>query len=118
MDSNWTYGKRKQKRAEALLLETRMNWPPPLAEEEAIVQKNIVQSPAEEQIDRGPLFCDFMLRWLAMMKHKVEFITYASYYNVVTNHVIPYFESKNFFSKNCYQVIFKIIISTSLMKIA
>ncbi|OME30076.1 site-specific integrase [Paenibacillus sp. FSL E2-0274] len=91
--------KGNKKRAEALLLETRMNWPPPLAEEEAIVQKNIVQSPAEEQIDRGPLFCDFMLRWLAMMKHKVEFITYASYYNVVTNHVIPYFESKKLLLK-------------------
>lgn len=81
------------------MLETRMKWPPPLAEEEAIVQKNIVQSPADELIDKGPLFSEFMLRWLAMMKHKVEFITYASYYNVVTNHVIPYFESKKLLLK-------------------
>lgn len=91
--------KGNKKRAEALLLETRMNWPSPLAEEEAIVQKNIVHSPADEPIDKGLLFSEFMLRWLAMMKHKVEFITYASYYNVVTNHVIPYFESKKLLLK-------------------
>ncbi|MDQ0192517.1 phage integrase SAM-like domain-containing protein [Paenibacillus wynnii] len=34
-----------------------------------------------------------------MMKHRVEFITYASYHNVVTNHVVPYFEKKGLFLK-------------------
>ncbi|WP_053784235.1 tyrosine-type recombinase/integrase [Paenibacillus xylanivorans] len=40
-----------------------------------------------------------MLQWLALMKHKVEFITYASYHNVITNHVVPYFEKEGLFLK-------------------
>ncbi|GGH35372.1 tyrosine-type recombinase/integrase [Paenibacillus segetis] len=34
-----------------------------------------------------------MLKWLAMMRYKVEFITFASYHNVVVNHINPYFEN-------------------------
>ncbi|WP_438492238.1 tyrosine-type recombinase/integrase [Paenibacillus sp. IHBB 3054] len=98
--------KGNKKRAEALLLETRVNFNRLLnaAVEETIVEEPIVEQiieemPAEVPVDQGPLFSVFMLQWLAMMKHKVEFITYASYHNVITNHVVPYFEEKGLFLK-------------------
>lgn len=88
--------KGNKKRAEALLLETRREFTLLLnvTEEEPVVEEIIEEMPAEEPVDQGPLFSVFMLQWLAMMKHKVEFITYASYHNVITNHVAPYFEEK------------------------
>lgn len=85
--------KGNKKRAEALLLETRVNWPLS-AEEKTLVEEVIEEKLVEESVDQGPLFSEFMLQWLAMMKHQVEFITYASYHNVITNHVVPYFEEK------------------------
>lgn len=92
--------KGNKKRAEALLLETRVNWPLSTeTEHEPIVEEIIEEKPVEEPVDNGPLFVEFMLQWLAMMKHKVEFITYASYHNVITNHVVPYFEEKGLFLK-------------------
>ncbi|MGM1020810.1 MAG: hypothetical protein ACQEXV_09720 [Bacillota bacterium] len=33
------------------------------------------------------------------MKPRVEFITYASYHNIVANHVVPYFEEKDLLLK-------------------
>ncbi|AHV98340.1 tyrosine-type recombinase/integrase [Paenibacillus sabinae] len=93
--------KGNKKRAEALLLETRREFSLLLnaTEKELIVEEIIEEMPAEEPVDQGPLFSVFMLQWLAMMRHKVEFITYASYHNVITNHVVPYFEEKGFFLK-------------------
>lgn len=103
MDPYWSYGERKQKRAEALLLETRREFTLLLntTEDERIVEAIIEEMPTEEPVpvDQGPLFSVFMLQWLAMMKHQVEFITYASYHNVITNHVVPYFEEKGLFLK-------------------
>lgn len=93
--------KGNKKRAEALLLETRREFTLLLnaTEKEPIVEAIIEEMPAKEPVDQGPLFSVFMLQWLAMMKHKVEFITYASYHNVITNHVVPYFEEKGLFLK-------------------
>jgi integrase len=93
--------KGNKKRAEALLLETRREFTLLLnaTEVEPIVEEIIEETPGEEPVDQGPLFSDFMLQWLAMMKHQVEFITYAAYHNVITNHVVPYFEEKNLFLK-------------------
>lgn len=93
--------KGNKKRAEALLLETRREFTLLLEvpEEEPIVEEIIEEMPAEEPVDQGPLFSVFMLQWLAMMKHQVEFITYASYHNVITNHIVPYFEDKGLFLK-------------------
>lgn len=92
--------KGNKKRAEALLLETRREFTLLLnATEEEPVEEVIEEMSAEEPVDQGPLFSVFMLQWLAMMKHQVEFITYASYHNVITNHVVPYFEEKGLFLK-------------------
>lgn len=95
--------KGNKKRAEALLLETRREFTLLLntTEDERIVEAIIEEMPTEEPVpvDQGPLFSVFMLQWLAMMKHQVEFITYASYHNVITNHVVPYFEEKGLFLK-------------------
>lgn len=93
--------KGNKKRAEALLLETRREFTLLLnvPEEEPIVEEISEEMPADEPFDQGPLFSVFMLQWLAMMKHKVEFITYASYHNIITNHVVPYFEEKGLFLK-------------------
>ncbi|MEK4261925.1 tyrosine-type recombinase/integrase [Paenibacillus sp. FSL L8-0499] len=93
--------KGNKKRAEALLLETRREFTLLLnvPEEEPIVEEIIEEMPAVEPFDQGPLFSVFMLQWLAIMKHQVEFITYASYHNVITNHVVPYFEEKGLFLK-------------------
>ncbi|MGC6589189.1 tyrosine-type recombinase/integrase [Paenibacillus sp. Dod16] len=93
--------KGNKKRAEALLLETRREFTLLLNanEKELIVEEIIKEMPAEEPVDQGPLFSVFMLQWLAMMKHQVEFITYASYHNVITNHIVPYFEEKGLLLK-------------------
>lgn len=40
------------------------------------------------------LFSDFLLNWLDMMKNSVEITTYASYSNVVKNHIVPYFKEE------------------------
>ena len=84
-----------------MLLETRREFTLLInvTEEEPIVQEIIEEKPVEEPVDLGPLFSEFMLQWLAMMKHQVEFITYASYHNVIANHVVPYFEEKGLFLK-------------------
>ncbi|QQZ61322.1 site-specific integrase [Paenibacillus sonchi] len=93
--------KGNKKRAEALLLETRREFTLLLnaTEEEPIVEEIVEEMSAEEPVEQGPLFSVYMLQWLAMMKHKVEFITYASYHNVITNHIVPYFEEKGLFLK-------------------
>lgn len=62
MDSYWSYGKGKQKRAEALLLETRREFTLLLnvTEEEPVVEEIIEEMPAEEPVDQGPLFSVFI----------------------------------------------------------
>ncbi|WHX28467.1 site-specific integrase [Brevibacillus agri] len=69
--------KGNKKKAEALLIEARKNFEVP------------------QQVDQeNPLFSDFMLQWLEMMKHRIEITTYASYSNAIKGRIAPYFKEK------------------------
>ncbi len=69
--------KGNKKKAEALLIEARKNFEVP------------------QQVDQeNPLFSDFMLQWLEMMKHRIENTTYASYSNAIKGRIAPYFKEK------------------------
>lgn len=45
-------------------------------------------------VDDTILFSDFMLRWLGMMKNKIELDTYAAYAYAIKNRIAPYFKAK------------------------
>lgn len=73
--------KRNKKKAEALLLERRMNFVPPVAASDL---------PWNNQI----LFSDFMLKWLEMIKSSIQVTTYASYQGIIQSAIAPYFRQK------------------------
>ncbi|AIQ13855.1 tyrosine-type recombinase/integrase [Paenibacillus durus] len=86
--------KGNKKKAEALLLEARQNFvETPKVSGEPPENVETSDDVEEEQL----LFADFLLQWLEMMKHQVEFTTYVAYYNVIHNRVAPYFREKNIF---------------------
>jgi len=63
------------------------------AEQFLVQLKRDFEHPVPES-ERKELFSDFMLSWLAMMKNRVEVVTYASYARTVKNRVVPYFKEK------------------------
>lgn len=79
--TKWIYtgytAKGNKKKAEQFLAQLRKEFEAPVPESE-----------------RKELFSDFMLSWLAMMKNRVEVVTYASYAQVVKDRVAPYFKKK------------------------
>ncbi|NBI67306.1 site-specific integrase [Pseudoflavonifractor sp. 60] len=75
-------GKKKEKRAQDMLLETRCSYKEPVirsAELESARMSNTI------------LFADYMLNWLSIIKNSVEEVTYAGYEGVVTKRIVPYF---------------------------
>ena len=89
LDSN---GKRKQpwfatglpvkgnkKRAEAMLMELRQSFVPP------------VENPESEGLSPDMLLADYMETWLNIIRGSVEVTTFASYTQMVTSKIVPYF---------------------------
>lgn len=74
-------GKKSQKAAEAILLETRHSYREP-----------IVCANAAVHMSSDMLFSDYMLSWLGIIKNNVEEDTYAGYEFIVKKRVTPYFE--------------------------
>lgn len=48
----------------------------------------------EETESQRVLFCDYMIQWLEMVKHKVEIGTYAGYSRVIKGKVYTYFKEQ------------------------
>ena len=63
------------------------------AEETMTVNDN--ENNSKETGDDSPLFCDFLLEWLEMVKNSIELTTYGSYEHTVKRCIIPYFEPKH-----------------------
>lgn len=76
--------KGNKKRAEAFLMEARVNFVP----EEPV------------RLEEDMLFADYMEKWLEIVKCSVAVATYASYSNTVKKHVAPYFRKKEITLKN------------------
>lgn len=75
-------GKKNEKRAQDMLLETRCSYKDPVirsAELEAARMSSTI------------LFADYMLHWLSIIKNSVEEVTYAGYESNVTKRIVPYF---------------------------
>ena len=73
--------KKNKKKAEALLLERRRNFIPPV-------------ELSEVRMDDDILFADFMLKWLEIAKNTVQITTYASYQGMVERVIVPYFRKR------------------------
>ncbi|MDF2923948.1 MAG: integrase [Paenibacillaceae bacterium] len=82
--------KGNKKKAEGMLLEARQNH----EEQQKLEAKAQKEAEASESEKVQILFADFLIEWLEMMKHQVEFTTYVSYYNVIHNRIAPYFREK------------------------
>lgn len=73
--------KKNKKKAEALLLERRRNFIPPV-------------TLSEVRLDDDILFADFMLKWLEIAKSSIQITTYASYQGMVERVIAPYFRKR------------------------
>lgn len=88
--------KGNKKKAEALLLETRRTFVETIKEspEEipcpAPARAEEVTAEAADQ----PLFADFLLEWLEIVKPSIELTTYISYSNAVKVRIVPYFRER------------------------
>lgn len=78
--------KGNKKRAEAMLLEARINMAEEL--ERLIEAATIPEEPSPDDIP----FSSFMSDWLKMMKNSVELSTYAGYKQSVEKKIIPWFD--------------------------
>lgn len=75
-------GKKNEKKAQDMLLETRCSY------KEPVVHSAEVES---VRITNTILFSDYMLSWLSNIKNSVEEVTYAGYEGVITKRIAPYF---------------------------
>ena len=78
--------KGNKKRAEDMLYEARK------AKTEELEKKKSKRRKTYKDAEKDITFSDFILGWLEMVKPSVELTTYASYNNVVTKRVVPYFD--------------------------
>lgn len=78
-------GKRNEKKASDMLLETRMNYVEPIV---ASIELEGTKMTGEMQ------FADFMLAWLKIIKNSVEENTYAGYQSNVEKRIVPYFRKR------------------------
>ncbi len=69
--------KGNKKRAESKLMELRKSFVPPV--------------PLETKTGGGMLFADFLKQWVEVTKCTIKPTTYASYYSLLKNPIVPYF---------------------------
>lgn len=74
--------KGNKKRAESMLMDARKCFVPPVAQDIVKVNKDM-------------LFADFLAKWLQIAKSTIKLITYASYAEMLSSTVEPYFRKKN-----------------------
>lgn len=75
-------GKKNEKRAQDMLLETRFSYKEPVIRSAEL---------GSARMSNTILFADYMLNWLSIIKSSVEEVTYAGYEGVVTKRIVPYF---------------------------
>ena len=75
-------GKKNEKRAQDMLLETRCSYKEPVIRSAEL---------GSARMSSTILFADYMLNWLSIIKSSVEEVTYAGYEGVVTKRIVPYF---------------------------
>ena len=75
-------GKKNEKMAQDMLLETRYSY------KEAIIR---VTEPSDMRMNSKMLFADYMLSWLSIIKNSVEEVTYAGYEINIKKRIDPYF---------------------------
>lgn len=49
----------------------------------------------EQYNNSNTLFSNYIIDWLELHKHKIASTTYNGYYNIIHNHIYPYFKEKN-----------------------
>ena len=75
-------GKKNEKKAQDMLLETRCSYKEPVIRSAEL---------GSARMSSTILFADYMLNWLSIIKSSVEEVTYAGYEGVVTKRIVPYF---------------------------
>lgn len=75
-------GKKNEKKAQDMLLETRCSYKEPVIRSAEL---------GSARMSNTILFADYMLNWLSIIKSSVEEVTYAGYEGVVTKRIVPYF---------------------------
>lgn len=75
-------GKKNEKMAQDMLMETRCSY------KEPVLRK---AGPTGKRMNSNALFADYMLHWLSIIKNSVEEDTYAGYESNVTKRIVPYF---------------------------
>lgn len=76
-------GKKNEKRAQEMLMETRCKYTD---------LPSTAKIPASTSIDQSMLFSAYMFKWLDIIKPSVEESTYAGYKDVIERRIAPYFE--------------------------
>lgn len=75
-------GKKNEKAAQDMLMETRYSYKAPVIRTAGQTGK---------RIDENIFFADYMLSWLSIIKNSVEEDTYAGYESNVKKRIVPYF---------------------------
>lgn len=107
--------KGNKRKAEEMLQITRQEFVPPVKYEKAEHEKQAKkrQLPASKSGNEVKisvpipyknvigtkdeiLFCDFLLYWLHLIRSSIDESTYSGYQNVIEQHIIPYFQPKNY----------------------
>lgn len=92
--------KGNKRNAERMLTEVRQSFSPESSgdknrvpvEETVSISDN--ENGTKETREDSPLFCDFLLEWLELVKSSIELSTYGGYENSVKSCIVPYFEPK------------------------
>lgn len=93
--------KGNKRNAERMLTAARQSFSPEsygdkegLSDEETVAAED-AENGNKETAESSPLFCDFILQWLEMVKNSIELTTYGSYEQTVKRSIVPYFEPKH-----------------------
>lgn len=79
-------GKKAEKQAEDMLLETRCSYKDPVTHKATVIGA---------RLNSKMLFSEYMLKWLDIIKNSVEETTYAGYATNIKKRIAPYFEELN-----------------------
>ncbi|MDK2802718.1 MAG: hypothetical protein KFW09_05005, partial [Oscillospiraceae bacterium] len=54
----------------------------------------------EQYNNSNTLFSNYIIDWLELHKHKIANTTYNGYYNIINNHIYPYFYQRQIILNN------------------
>lgn len=85
-------GKKAEKQAEDMLLETRLSYKEPTIHETNAGKVGEADKAGKVRMTSDMLFSDFMLSWLGIIRNSVEEVTYAGYVSNVKKRIVPFFQ--------------------------